>query len=86
MNVFPLLSKYSITIERRSLILYGLLSLFTFGAGIGCGVAAWVSWDLRSIIAQNTINKVVLESMKVDARDLERQARLMESKCLEGKL
>lgn len=81
MNIFPLLSRYSITIERRSLILYGLLSLFTFGAGIGCGVAAWISWDMRAIIETNTVNRIVLESMKVDARDLERQARLMEERC-----
>jgi len=93
LNILPLLDNYSITLPRRSLIIYGCLTLFSFGAGIGAGVAAWVCYDMRAIIETNTVNRIVLESMKADTRDMERQLRItseqvraMEQRALEGKL
>lgn len=85
-SIFPLLSKYSITIERRSLILYGLLSLFVSGAGCAAGITMIVSYELRHIIEQAAMNRVVLDSLKVESAEIERQANLMEQRCLGGEL
>ena len=81
MQLVPVYDRYSFQIRRSRMIAYSMIGIFLFG--FGCGLGLYVASDVRMvhIIELSERNRILIDALKNDARDMQRTSAMMAQRC-----